>query len=109
MADETNHPEIQPAISPNGDKICYGTGYPGSPTTDIKVAAAHQHAEQRVEGFDQPDAYYCTWSPDNTMVAYTAGGGSAGDLVMVRADGTEPLRDPARHRRRHPDEPRLGA
>ena len=33
-------------------------------------------------------SYYCTWSPDNTMVAYTAGGGARGDLVMVRADGT---------------------
>ena len=33
-------------------------------------------------------SYYCTWSPDNTMVAYTAGAGSAGDLVMVRADDT---------------------
>ena len=33
-------------------------------------------------------SYDCTWSPDNTMVAYTAGAGSAGDLVMVRADGT---------------------
>ena len=38
VADDSNHPEIQPAISPNGDKICYGTGYPGAPTTDIKVA-----------------------------------------------------------------------
>ena len=33
-------------------------------------------------------SYDCTWSPDNTMIAYTAGAGSAGDLVMVRADGT---------------------
>ena len=33
-------------------------------------------------------SYDCTWSPDNTMVAYTAGAGSAGDLVMVRVDGT---------------------
>ena len=33
-------------------------------------------------------SYDCTWSPDNTLVAYTAGAGSAGDLVMVAADGT---------------------
>ena len=37
VADDSNHPEIQPSISPNGDKICYGTGYPGAPSTDIEL------------------------------------------------------------------------
>ena len=39
-------------------------------------------------------SYDCTWSPDNTMVAYTAGAGSAGNLVMVAADGTSLLEIP---------------
>ena len=88
VADDANHPEIQPAISPNGDKICYGTGYPGSPTTDIKVAALTGTPASGSKVSMSTTAYYCTWSPDNTMVAYTAGAGSAGDLVMVRADGS---------------------
>ena len=109
VADDANHPEIQPSISPNGDKICYGTGYPGAPTTDIKVAALTGAPASGSKVSMSTTAYYCTWSPDNTMVAYTAGAGAAGDLVMVRADGSSPVRDPARDRGRHPDERRLGA
>ena len=88
VADDANHPEIQPAISPNGDKICYGTGYPGAPTTDIKVAPLTTPPSSGTKVSMAATSYYCTWSPDNTLVAYTAGAGSAGDLVMVRADGT---------------------
>jgi hypothetical protein len=94
VADENNHPEIQPAISPNGDKICYGTGYPGAPTTDIKVALLTNTPSSGTKVSVNPTSYDCTWSPDNTMVAYTAGGGSSGDLVMVRADGTSLFETP---------------
>ena len=88
VADDMTHPEIQPAISPNGDKICYGTGYPGAPTTDIRVAPLTNPPSSGTKVSMSATSYDCTWSPDNTMVAYTAGAGSAGDLVMVRADGT---------------------
>lgn len=94
VADDAGHPEIQPSISPNGDKICYGTGYPGAPSTDIKVAALTGSPATGSKVSMSPTAYYCTWSPDNTMVAYTAGAGAAGDLVMVRADGSSPLEIP---------------
>jgi hypothetical protein len=94
VADDANHPEIQPSISPNGDKICYGTGYPGSPTTDIKVAALTGAPASGSKVSMSTTAYYCTWSPDNTMVAYTAGAGSAGDLVMVSADGSSSFEIP---------------
>jgi Tol biopolymer transport system component len=90
VVDDAPHPEIQPAISPDGSKICYGTGYPGSPTTDIKVAAITGTPASGSKVSLSTTAYYCTWSPDSTMVAYTAGAGSAGDLVMVRADGSSP-------------------
>jgi Tol biopolymer transport system component len=88
VVDDGGKPEIQPAISPNGDKICYGTGYPASATHDIKVAALTGSPASGSVVSMNAFSYYCTWSPDNTMVAYTAGAGSAGDLVMVRADGT---------------------
>jgi Tol biopolymer transport system component len=85
---DSGGPEIQPAISPNGDKICYGTGYPGATTPDIRVAPLTTAPTSGTEVSKTVPSYYCTWSPDNTLVAYTAGAGSAGDLVMVRADGT---------------------
>jgi hypothetical protein len=85
---DSGGPEIQPAISPNGDKICYGTGYPGAATTDIKVALLTSTPSSGTKISTSTVSYDCTWSPDNTLVAYTAGGGSAGDLVAVNADGT---------------------
>jgi Big-like domain-containing protein/WD40 repeat protein len=85
---DSGGPEIQPAISPNGDKICYGTGYPGATTPDIRVAPLTNPPTAGTEVSFTVPSYYCTWSPDNTLVAYTAGAGSAGDLVMVRADDT---------------------
>jgi Ca2+-binding RTX toxin-like protein len=94
VADDAGHPEIQPSISPNGDKICYGTGYPGAPSTDIKVAALTGSPAVGSKVSMSSTAYYCTWSPDNTMVAYTAGAGSAGNLVMVRADGSSSFEIP---------------
>jgi hypothetical protein len=94
VADDLNHPEIQPSISPDGSKICYGTGYPGAATTDIKVAALTFFPASGSKVSLSPVAYYCTWSPDSTMVAYTAGGGATGDLVMVRADGSDPSEIP---------------
>jgi hypothetical protein len=85
---DSGGPEIQPAISPDGDKICYGTGYPGATTPDIRVALLTNPPSTGTEVSKTVPSYYCTWSPDNTLVAYTAGAGSAGDLVMVAADGT---------------------
>ena len=87
VADDMSHPEIQPAISPDGQKICYGTGYPGAPSTDIRVALLNPPSIGTKISMT-PTSYDCTWSPDNTMVAYTAGAGSAGNLVMVAADGS---------------------
>src|SRR4051812_5316621 len=85
---DSGGPEIQPAISPNGDKICYGTGYPGAATTDIKVALLTSTPSSGTKVSMSTVSYDCTWSPDNTLIAYTAGGGPSGNLVMVRADGT---------------------
>jgi hypothetical protein len=89
-----NKPEIQPAISPDGTKICFGTGYPGAPSTDIRVASLTGAPVAGNVVSVSPVAYECTWSPDNTLVAYTAGGGATGDLVMVKADGSLPIEFP---------------
>jgi len=92
VVDDGCKPEIQPSISPNGDKICYGTGYPAAtPPQVIKVALLTNPPSSGTQVSMTAPSYDCTWSPDNTMVAYTAGAGSAGNLVMVRADGTSPF------------------
>ena len=88
---DSGGPEIQPAISPDGTKICYGTGYPGATTPDIRVAPLTNPPTAGTEVSVTVPSYYCTWSPDSTLVAYTAGASSAGDLVMVRADDTSPF------------------
>ncbi len=88
VADDSSHPEIQPAISPDGQKICYGTGYPGAPSTDIRVALLTSTPSTGTKISMSTISYDCTWSPDSKMLAYTAGGGSAGDLVAVNADGS---------------------
>ena len=94
VADDSNHPEIQPAISPDGTKICYGTGYPGAPSTDIRVAPLTDPPSSGTKVSISTTSYDCTWSPDGTLIAYTAGGGAAGDLVMVNADGTSLFETP---------------
>jgi hypothetical protein len=85
-------PEIQPAISPSGDKICYGSGYPATtPPQVIKVAllTSTPSSGTQLSPTATAPGYDCTWSPDNTLVAYTSGAGSAGNLVMMHADGSD--------------------
>ncbi len=87
---DSGGPEIQPSISPDGQKICYGTGYPGATTPDVRVALITAGATTGTEVSTSVPSYYCTWSPDSGVVAYTAGGGSAGELVAVELDGSTP-------------------
>lgn len=95
VADVGNEPEIQPSISPDGSRICYGTGYPAAPgSDDVKVAALTGSPAAGSQVSINATSYNCTWSPDGTMIAYTAGAGAAGDLVMVRADGSDPIETP---------------
>ena len=87
--------EAQPAISPEGDRICFTLTSGGfNATADVLVAPLANPANAIVVSkFANPAVgdYNCTWSPDGQMVAYVNGTFSTGRLVMVKADNTSPL------------------
>lgn len=85
--------EAQPAISPDGTKICYTLTNGGfNATADVVVAPLAAPASGTVvsKSLTQGD-YNCTWSPDGTMIAYVNGIFGSGRLVMVKADNTSPI------------------
>ena len=72
-------PEIQPAISPRRRQDLLRDRLPRRSHHRHQGGGAHGPA--RAAGRRSRSArraYYCTWSPDNTMVAYTAGAGARG-------------------------------
>ena len=98
VADDADHPEIQPAISPNGDKICYGTGYPGVSHHRHQGCGAHGHACERVEGLDEYDRlllHLVARQHDGRLHGRRRRRGGPGDGAR---GWLESLRDPARDR-----------
>lgn len=87
--------EAQPAISPDGNQICYTTANGGfNSSTDVLVATLNPSAPvtgQVVSKSATLGDYNCTWSPDGTLIAYVNGIFGTGRLVMVRADNTSPF------------------
>ena len=81
-------PEIQPAISPDGQKICYGTGYPRDDAAPGHKGGAAQPTEQRDPDLDdraELRLHLVARQHDGRLYRRD---GSAGNLVMVAADGT---------------------
>jgi Tol biopolymer transport system component len=86
--------EIQPSISPNGDKICYSQGNGFDNTLDVRVAPLATAATVPGVVVSKDPAigeYNCAWSPDNTLVAYVHGTFTSGRLVALKADGTDQI------------------
>ena len=85
--------QMQPSVSPNGDRICFTArdAGGGNPTGDVLVAPLTTPTSGgSVISFDLAAAdYNCAFSPDNTQVAWVNGtGNNAASLVMARADDT---------------------
>jgi len=85
--------ESQPAISPEGDRICFTLTNGGfNNTADVVVAPlAGPGGGLIVSKSITVGDYNCTWSPDGQMIAYVNGIFGSGRLVMVRADNSSPL------------------
>lgn len=92
--------EFQPSLSPDGTQLCFtrGTGVAlgaGAPSADIIVSLANGGGQKEISDNVGSEAihgdYNCTWSPDGLFVAYVRGTFSSGDLVMERADDSQPL------------------
>lgn len=83
--------EFQPSISPDGTKVCFTLSNAGfNASADVLVAPITQPASGGliVSKSIADGDYNCTFSPDGQFVAYVTGIFGAGQLVMVRADGT---------------------
>ena len=85
--------EYQPAISPDGTKLCYTRQITvgNAATAEIVVAPlADPGAGFELSSDPAKGDINCTWSPDGRKIAYTNGVFSQGRLVMENADNSSP-------------------
>ena len=85
--------EYQPAISPDGTKLCYTRQITvgNAATAEIVVAPlADPGASFELSSDPAKGDINCTWSPDGRKIAYTNGVFSQGRLVMENADNSSP-------------------
>jgi len=85
---------MQPALSPDGTKICYGKSTAmGSTSTTLSIQTASLATPAAATEVVPPGvgSYNCAWSPDGTMVTYTQGFSNAADIFMERADNSDPF------------------
>ncbi len=89
--------EFQPSLSPDGKQLCFtrGTGKGFNGTADVIVSLANGGAQKDLSDNIGTEAkhgdFNCTWSPNGVFVAYVRGTFGNGDLVMERADFSEPI------------------
>ncbi|HZN90602.1 MAG TPA: Ig-like domain-containing protein [Thermoleophilaceae bacterium] len=82
---------FQPAISPDGTKLCYTTSTQASalPTSAaIFAAPLSAPGSFTVVAASGVGDYNCTWSPDGTTIAYAENYAGNGEIYMENADGS---------------------
>ena len=90
---DSGQSEFQPAVSPDGSKVCYTHSTNGfNNSADVRIAPLTVPASTGTTVSKEAaiGEYNCTFSPDNGFVAYAQGTFTAGKLVMVRSDFTSP-------------------
>ena len=88
--------EFQPALSPDGTRMCLTVQGPPNNTSAAEVyvtAVAGPGAGILTNISDNPGVadYNCVWSPDGQQIAYVRGAFSQGALVMERSDDQSPF------------------
>jgi Ca2+-binding RTX toxin-like protein len=81
---------MQPAISPDGSKICYGRSTAATTTTpnqEIVAAPLSNPGSITTIADGNVGDYTCAWSPDGTLIAYTEGFGNNAEMLMTQSDG----------------------
>ncbi|NVB39392.1 PD40 domain-containing protein [Pseudenhygromyxa sp. WMMC2535] len=104
---ETGYP-VHPAWSHDGTKVAYGVRTDGNwldfvnatlwvADVDLNQPAFSNHKQIVANDATRPTVSYPTWSPDSEWLAFGRSTqartrGANGELWMVRADGSEPVR-----------------
>ena len=82
--------EWQPALSPDGTKVCYSRG--GMLDTTVDVYTANTNGlNSNITMFKTSSTkgeFNCVWSPDGKRIGYTFGVFSGGDLLTAPSDGS---------------------
>ena len=79
--------DYQPAISPDGQSLCYTSGPFGDPSAKVMRSTSAGTNPTTIANSGLGD-FNCAWSPDGTKIAYVQGVFGNGDLMVKNADGT---------------------
>jgi Bacterial Ig domain/WD40-like Beta Propeller Repeat len=79
--------DYQPALSPNGQSLCYTSGAFGTPAAKVMRATVTGTNVITIANTGVGD-YNCAWSPDGTKIAYVEGIFGNGSLMFKNSDGT---------------------
>lgn len=84
-------PEYQPAISPDGKRICFTHGAFGSTAADVYVANILDFGSSTPVNISDSaiGAYNCEWSPEGDQVAFVEGIFGNGSLVSESPDDAD--------------------
>jgi dipeptidyl aminopeptidase/acylaminoacyl peptidase len=82
--------DYQPAISPDGQRMCFTRGAFGSNDAEIFTANANglNSGVAPLSPDDNVGSYNCAWSPDGEKILYVTGTFSNGALMMENSDNT---------------------
>jgi TolB protein len=76
-----------PALSPDGKRICY-TGHQGGGMTVFVMNHDGRDKRQVVQGISAVGATFPNWSPDSKQIVYSFPVGDALELFIIDADGS---------------------
>jgi Tol biopolymer transport system component len=81
---------FQPSISPNGTKLCFTLSLAAGNSTTASVVAAplSEPSSLTTIAAEPVGDYNCTWSPDESKIAYTENYAGSGEIMMKSSDGT---------------------
>jgi RTX calcium-binding nonapeptide repeat (4 copies)/WD40-like Beta Propeller Repeat len=78
----------QPALSPDGERLCYTSGPFGSANADVFTVAADGSGIPVDLSDSGIGGYNCAWSPDGEFIAWVNGVFTNGELVYEASDDT---------------------